>query len=845
MSTELLAVEERNCVTSETLDPKLLDGLVNDCSSNLPVTQENLAQFCTCQQNQPLLKDANQAASNLRDRLNLEANSRAVERQIKAMIEAFAFNVNFLVNDKRNKALMLHRYSTEDDMKTLSLRFKQYADAVAKDNIPLTEAFLRIAKNVEQIRPQSLTQQNLGQNQCVDFQQYLAFLQTPTDNYFYQDMTDLSKRPFNEKDWDYEELSKELRGFSASDYESGRLSEDQLKKFARLEYLERQPSIKSLFQSKDKKALPKKIEFFEILKLYSPQDQSCYQKPGACFEQFSRTNAQRVKEKTREFLINKDVQKIIKKSFNDSMTKLVPLLSSDLNQEKISLIDNNPKNDLQLINQSLSCASGKKINCQSEIINTCNSYTSRRTLDLIEELQHRISKDFQKDENDGYENANKIVCESKFYSANGEGKTFLEYSKEWCSHARNKNDCLPENKQNLLNKFLCVYFLPPKDDKNFEYKKNLIQGYLNIANQYVSSDLSEQDLVRIQKSRWSGEDGLDLSRENEISELRSKQFSSQENDDLNQTSQSQASQSTNNQISSSNEVSSERPKDSAVESEAATILPPALSSMSAADLQQAVDKTKEEKVAASAELDQMRSSASILPKSDPSKAVLEDRIKSLEKLVAQKESDGAQYQKLLDQMSGSGATAPAEKKRSDDKTSETSNVKTTPSENKPDSVVRNATNFVPYAPSTQSFGSSSFSSASRSAEAKSARQMNQLLLSKYQTSLPENAPFSSGGVLIANEKDSRSLASLESRSTKIPLEVTSEDYVGIENNNPETLKKLESTISKFSGSVVKLQITSKNMPNLEIIAIKESGKIIWQPIRKAKLETLRNILPKS
>lgn len=137
-----------------------------------------------------------------------------------------------------------------------------------------------------------------------------------------------------------------------------------------------------------------------------------------------------------------------------------------------------------------------------------------------------------------------------------------------------------------------------------------------------------------------------------------------------------------------------------------------------------------------------------------------------------------------------------------------------------------------------SFDSSSMASRGRSGTGK----INTALLSKYGITVQDNDL----GIQVATDKERSQVSNLLINASKSDLgvEVSKVDYEKFKNNDISALNKLyEEKIEMLETDVVKLMIRSQGEEeSLEFYAIKEDGKVVFQPVRKSRLSDLQNVL---
>ena len=138
-----------------------------------------------------------------------------------------------------------------------------------------------------------------------------------------------------------------------------------------------------------------------------------------------------------------------------------------------------------------------------------------------------------------------------------------------------------------------------------------------------------------------------------------------------------------------------------------------------------------------------------------------------------------------------------------------------------------------------SLGSTSFASGASSGR-KGA--INSALLSKYGITIQE----SDSSVQVAPDKERSQISQLLTNASKsdVGLEVSKVEFDKFKNYDVNALNELyQEKIEMLDSEVVKLMIhTEGEDESLEFYAIKEDGKVVFQPVRKNRLSDLQNAL---
>ena len=244
------------------------------------------------------------------------------------------------------------------------------------------------------------------------------------------------------------------------------------------------------------------------------------------------------------------------------------------------------------------------------------------------------------------------------------------------------------------------------------------------------------------------------------------------------------------------------------------------------------------------------------------KSSLEERIKGLEKLLEQKDENSKSYQKLISQLLEQ-KQATQEKKNEDIQSKQLTDenfvqkktVKAAPVA--PYKVSKENALIAPEAVKSQisqqgRVASSQISRAPASVSAPTSAQMavsnkrvNNALLAKYGIVVKESSSGTSS-VSVAEEAESSKFSSVSSmkEAADVPLKVSLNEFQQIKVNNLGALEALYSKELKgIDDQVVKVLVSTNDSKEvLEFYAVKEQGKVVFQPLRKNKLTDLQNAL---
>lgn len=274
-----------------------------------------------------------------------------------------------------------------------------------------------------------------------------------------------------------------------------------------------------------------------------------------------------------------------------------------------------------------------------------------------------------------------------------------------------------------------------------------------------------------------------------------------------------------------------------------------------AETQKLKEENDEEKEEMEEELEEVRKKLATATE-EASRSGLENRVKLLEELLAQKDKMAENYEKLIEKLTKEqeekiAAHAEAPQVKTTEAGPAQTQTKTNSSQVTAESSKEETGSRAPASVAEQNFStagarsggaSNSLSSPQRSV---SSVKVNEALLSKYGVTVQGSTE---GSVLVATDRDSQSLPALTtSPETKnVPLDVSRTQFDKFRSNDLETLKEIyDSRIKSIEGSIIKISVRTKGEKEaLEFYAIKEGDKVVFQPVRKARLGDLKLTLPK-
>lgn len=239
-------------------------------------------------------------------------------------------------------------------------------------------------------------------------------------------------------------------------------------------------------------------------------------------------------------------------------------------------------------------------------------------------------------------------------------------------------------------------------------------------------------------------------------------------------------------------------------------------------------------------------------------AMLEQRLKDLKDKDKDKDEAIAKYQKMIDTIKNNSTadnsqddTNSARSKRAPGSAGEdaaqtaTNNKSQNNNQNNQVTGSSSATQNDNNSVSSNKAASTSFGSHSSAPSDRSkSNSLNDVLLAKYGIVVDGKE---NGQVILGKDKEPKDLMKLEvATKTGQGLElknVSLDVYSGFESKNDETLKSYVKMVESMPAQVVKVSVSTPGRSQvLQFYAIKESGKVVFQPIRTASLKNLKSEL---
>lgn len=754
------------------------------------------------------------------------------------------------------------------------------------DDIILSAGTRREGRNKSVAVAQALSDDHrkaLPGQSCVPMKSYLLLNSFPESNKFWNELKD----DYNRNDWDIAGLIQDYKSTSNPD-ERASLS-------SKIEFLEKNPFVKFALNSGNDEVAKKVYGVIsKYMKRSIPND--CGQEgKRSCRDEF-QSMVSVYNESLAEIFKDKEVAKVIQQARAENLKQMLNALTAssrrDLNIDNLNewarteygvdipfckkqfFPDSAFKDYLGGYQTSLPLTVRYTPESEGELDRTCTesipkycqavgsgagsllnqgSYSdqasSRKTLDdFFKNIDYDMNPD--PESNREYQFFAKRHCEYQYRIHNGKSYNFLEYEKAVCSSAfsifktRNCN-----NKELLYREFILGEEDIQRNEEFGTVGSSLQDYYTNMPD---ITSMSEEEVLR-----YGSTESTIFFKDKSLDKLP--EVAPKLNDSELSITDYLISMDDTTQVE---DVKSET-----------NYLPPSLNNnefqdsfnyayTNALEAKEEIDqeiKVTKEKIAANKER-LVRENTTLEFKSE-----VETRLELLESLLKEKEKTSQDYQNIITQL--------LDKKTKDEAAvnerslAQSSKAPVIEGEQKSLSPIV-ANNRVPLpaqkmndaseesfrAPaSVENFsttggsvgGSSAFvggGTALSSGAMKKSGAINTALLSKYGITVQET----DSAIQVAQDKERSQISQLLSNASKtdIGLEVSRVEYDQFKKYDIEALNKLyEEKIELIDSDVVKLMIhTEGEDDSLEFYAIKENGKIVFQPVRKSKLTDLKNAL---
>ncbi len=726
-----------------------------------------------------------------------------------------------------------------------------------------------------------LTEEEIQGESCLSMQGFLSYNLVPSEKEFWQDISKMSS--FNPDDWNYEKLKNEMYQRqriikNAQGSEQEKLARSIRALRSRLVFLNKNPLFKYGFNAKDNGAL--KNELFGIIKKNMSPDKDCLNKDEACRVLYNKSDKRKTfEEKSAAIFKRPEVTELVQKQVDEDNAREIANITNKKNWKDNSvfltqdILSQTVKDKTQF--DITKCTRSREFTSEAESVELLNGCVVSFNLycKMLDESKDKISDnaipDFEKEwineinpdpkENQLYQKKSDLICNGYYQSkANPqEVKNFDQFKSSFCKLKSNAETC--SSKQELFKEFLTQYPMQLEFDEFSNVKTTAVNPETIWNTHRKNKILSREEVAQMEKDVATvGKSGGGAARA--LADL----LFTQDKETLASVAPEEPGlfSSIMKDISTSiNEVSEASKNQN--EAEYANLpfavgtdkTQASISKKALEDAQKSREENDREKELLEEELVESRRKLAKVSE-DASRSSLENRVKLLEQMLAQKDKMSENYEKLIDKLTKEQEkpTNPREvssvAKSSDNSFQGISrsvvNNKSEVSENH-DSAIRAPASVGDGSFSTAGIRSgatqnSALNSNRRASVASS--KVNEALLSKYGVNVQGSGE---GTILVASDKESQNLPILtnSNESKNLPLDVSRSQYEKFKINDLDTLKDIyDSRIKGIDGSIVKILVRTKGeKESLEFYAIKEGDKVIFQPVRKARLNDLKLTLP--
>ncbi|HXH73596.1 MAG TPA: hypothetical protein VNJ08_01425 [Bacteriovoracaceae bacterium] len=840
------------------------------------------ACHCMSQTGTSKLDDPEMKSDESRETIqNLRANVKAKKEKIKSLSEGMVLQSMLITKTKELGLELMSKY-VEDPKRYAkkfdSMKAKIKSEAKARLKNTVTDAEVESIAN--QLTPPSINDMKLpdtdpAPGSCISMRSYLAFEQIPKDNIFYKDLRTMNS--YKDGDWDIEKLKdqydRDFRIYEDTPKDKRDEAYDELMSSkARVIFLMKNPLVAQLFSAKKNSKVLKagKAKVFGMMQKAfglnaTKADYDNYQK--ALLETFQTDEISDILKVDMEANLDNEVSpgNILDTTLPTSQFALERRFE-DMTGESVKSCyqpDKRNKDGKPMDLDSLAACSRSFLKYCHLVSKVGVETTSKKRPSESLELAGQLDFNTDPATNMGFKNFSKEICENKrSKKGNTEVKsTFSEFKESYCKNAdfNVKKECLPENNDMFVKLFISEYEPRNMSDSDKQVAAIFENTYINVMedqpkdNKYLNTDIGK------------------LAAKAEVHETR------------------RAIQ----RLASLNNVNGQGPAAPAAMAPVAdpmvakaadvpanisgpasfadAVLAPALAPSAIktpVKEKEEVDGIDSEKQALNEALAFTRKElARAKEKNDQDNMTeMEKRIKSLEAQLARKNED---FDKMADErvkQQAAGKKVSKSKKKSsttgagNDADEDQEDVKAlTPSKSVSGGTTggsysedRRTGRFPSSYPDANSSTLGSSTQGASGAIGGSAltglgrlsgggNLLNSALLAKY--GIHVSGP-TEGIVLAAPEKEAKELGMLADANGDdelVSLVVSSNQYDKCSVNDLKSLEDLyNKKVKQHKEAVVRISVTTSGKKEpLEFYAIRESGKVVFQPVRKHRLKHLR------
>lgn len=693
---------------------------------------------------------------------------------------------------------------------------------------------------------------------CFPFSEYLRASMIPGEPEFWKDLLD-NKELKKSDDWNYFSL--------LSKYERG---EDRVATKAKLDFLNRNPTLKTLFNSPNHVVTN---EAYKLLRSTLKPTSSCV-KEGNCRGAFFK-NGGNLQKSLKDLYIDPNIQSY-NAGFNHVDTIiLIGGISNSIFEEpsipslRFAFSSENVRYDHCDVNADFNKAPG----CAELFQNYCSELKENKAT-LIKALNTKAGNIYRDDwikdleaepsKNQGYLKQQDLMCNkmARTYPFSSEVLNFRGFKEKHCA----KIDCSPFDDTQLFKMFIKE---TRATDKVFDEEGQLVRGgqdaqllaQASADNVTAVREIDMGVLATVVKSNQLSNmsKAKNISISDFFEEGNSNQTMSKVNADLDFP--ADATTPTDSTVNESTFIDPNISANSFQHQFGTGQLVDNLSHDSAiSDARNELDELKKEEVEIQSEIREVKKEMVSNASNGANDEALEMRLENLEKLLAEKEKSSQNYQELISKLIETNtklknqSSSPTDAEDEEPSINEATRVKAT---NRVAVIKPAITNEEVHSPqrapaSIENFSTSSssmgggaaVSTSSFSTAAKASGRLNGALLAKYGIMVQEAAQGSS--ISVAPEAESSRFAVMGPfrDAASLPLEVSKTAFDQFRVNDLSALQDLyKNSLENMDNNVIKILVSLEDSTEtLEFYAIKEEGKVVFQPIRKNKLSDLQNAL---
>ncbi len=726
-----------------------------------------------------------------------------------------------------------------------------------------------------------LAKSNIEGEGCLPFKNYLKLASYPQENNFWQAM----KKGFKGSEWNIEQLEKDFLSNQSSPENKELIRE-------KIRFLEMNPLVKYVFMSGDEGSAK---EIHQVMQKHMTKiSPNCGNEMGACYKQFLDKGLDDYMKEIATALDNEKMKSAVMRGKEKESEKYLASLI-EKSQKRNSIASLNQWSSSKLGIDLDSCISfagnnrhsfavpytmGFGAKTREHLVNTCtelmpkycskvhknrndselekgrlsNQISGKEDESLLSQIYQDISNEMIPDlsQNTRYESDRALYCEKHFRYVNGKSLNLDSFTKKLCQAKSPDPAC--SSKTELMAKFMAN---PEDHKKNSEEYSSSSAGFISMSAIAKSGTIREmnQEEVKRYSSITSVTSWLNDRKESRLGDQNKSSVSSwlASNTEVAPANAGAASSSSSHNSMINMGSNSQNSMNSY--------------QYTASQLKEQKDDLDKEIKDTKAALDYNQERASRPNVTSEFKNEVDVRVASLEKILAEKERTSKEYQDIIDKLMNQGKQAETQLAQSKSlphieniaQADMTTGTRQTAKSNAVTSSKPEITDDAHRAPASvsENFSTSggvsggSFSSSAGAgavaagplgAVSSAQARINTALLSKYGITVQDN----NANVQVAADREQNQISTLlsDAKQQDLGLEVTRSEFEKFKKHDISALTDLYSKkIEMVNSDVVRLTIHTEGVKTpLEFYAIKEQGKVVFQPVRKNKLTDLQNAL---